>query len=119
MKRLLLLLAAALAPLSASAGEIVLSRPLEAASLHENRLDMSVYFSEDRAGGYVVVATYAPKAAPDQAGRVTMRLDEGDAVHFGLPGQSGAIYGFARSGGKVAVTVAPTLADIPHAGSGY
>ncbi len=92
---------AVLAPVSAGAGEISLTAPMQGATLHEAGLDMSVYFTE-ASGGYEVVATYvSANATPN---RIRMLLTDGDNVSFSLPGHNNVVYNFNRNQTKVGVT---------------
>lgn len=98
---------AVLAPLSANAGEISLTAPMQGATLQENNLDMSVYFTKAPADGYEVVATYvAADAAP---ARLKMLLTDGDSVSFSLPGHKGIVYNFSRTLTTVSVTAEPAM----------
>lgn len=97
-----LLLAAAAAP--ALAGEASVSRPATAASLHDGRLDMVAYYTEAEAGAYEVVATFADRTG-GQPMRIVMALTDGDAVRFAMPGHKDALYGFARDGETLKVSV--------------
>lgn len=119
MNRLLAGLVAAFAfaaPLTASADTITLSAPLNGASLHEGGVDMNVYYTAAADRGFEVVATYAPVAAPAEAARLRMVLEDGDSVRFALPGHDEAIYAFQRNGAAVAVSVqpVPTAAAAPQ-----
>lgn len=100
------------APLSAGADMIALSAPLASASLHKGGIDMNVYYTTQDDNGFEVVATYAPAATPAEAARLRMRLADGDAVHFALPGHEATIYTFERSGATVAVSA--EQADAPE-----
>ena len=104
------LLAAATAT-AATAGEIRLDAPLQAASLNATQADMSVYWIE-RAEGYEVVATYVAPAQGNEAQRLVMLLADGDATTFSLPGLSSTQYSFARSGTEVRAWTSPTWAQI-------
>ncbi|MEJ8474542.1 hypothetical protein [Roseibium algae] len=92
---------AVIAPLSASAGEIALNAPMQGATLQENGVDMSVYFTEADGVGYQLVATYvAPSEAPS---RFQMRLADGDSVSFSVPGHMNTLYRFSRNQTQVSV----------------
>ena len=107
MKALFAALAIALTPLAAAADTLVLVAPNTGAGLHDGAVDLSVYYTVDDAGTYTLVGTYAPEAQDVAPRRFVMLLDEGGAVHFGLPGQTGTIYGFVRTGDAVVVSSAP------------
>lgn len=83
------------------ADEVRLISPDAGASLSEAGVDMSVYWSEVT-DGMQVVATYTASGTYDPA-RIVMVLADGDAVSFGLPGQSQVYYGFARDGDELQV----------------
>lgn len=87
----------------AQAGEIELTKPIAAASLHEPGVDMVVYYTE-AANGYDVVATYIETQEPAQPYRMIMTLNDGDNVTFHLPGYKDTNYTFVRSGETVRVT---------------
>lgn len=87
---------------AAKADEITLRAPLAAAAVHEGDIDMSVYWTEVGTG-YEVVATYAPRDAMEETGRLVMLLEEGEKVSFALPGEAQVIYAFARDNGAVQV----------------
>jgi hypothetical protein len=89
----------------AEAGEIALSQPIQAASLHDKGVDMVVYYT-DETSHFEVVATYvtAPAAEPR---RMRMGLTDGDSVRFALPGQPSTVYTFARAEETVTVTSEP------------
>lgn len=94
--------------LPAAAEEAALHRALAAGSLHEGPLDMVAYYLPNPDGTLEVTATFAPKAGGAPA-RIVMALADGDAVHFGVPGYRGILYGFARSGDRVTLTAEPAV----------
>jgi hypothetical protein len=104
MIRSLSLSAALLAAVPALAGEVRVSRPIEAVSLHEGALDMVAYFTELEDGAYEVVATFAEKSGTNPM-RVTLAVDDGDNVHFAVPGHKGSLYGFTRESDVLNVSV--------------
>jgi hypothetical protein len=116
MKSLFAALATALTPLAAAADTLVLDAPNTGASLHDGGVDLSVYYTADAAGIYTLVGTYAPATHNAAPGRFVMLLDEGDALHFGLPGHPGTIYRFARVGDAVTVSSAPVWAKLSASG---
>lgn len=101
------LLASAVIALSTAAAvqadQVVLSEALAGATLHEAGIDMSIYYTEAETG-LAVVATYVPQDATNVPARLAMLLQDGDKVSFGLPGQRGVIYSFARNDADVTVT---------------
>lgn len=101
---------AVMTPFSASAGEVAVSAPMQGATLQENGVDMSVYFTKVDADGYEVVATYVASDAPANPNRIKMRLADGDSVRFSLPGHMDTIYSFDRNQTKVSVKAEP----VPH-----
>jgi hypothetical protein len=115
MNRILTSLAAALAlaaPLSAAADTIELSAPLMSASLHEGDVDMNVFYISTGGDGFRVIATYAPVEASADAARLIMKLADGDAVRFALPGHQGTAYSFRRNGAIVAVSAEPVSSAV-------
>lgn len=99
---------------AASADQIDLLKPMQAASLHEGQVDMVVYYL-DAGDRLDVFATYAPNREPFEPARLRMSLADGDAVRFGLPGERQVIYGFARTGTTVSVTADPTARTVTEA----
>lgn len=107
-------LTAALIALSAGAAQadvITLDTPMAGASLHDGIVDMAVYWTQD-GSAQKVVATYAPKNAQAETGRLLMHLEDGDRVTFGLPGHAGVVYGFSREGDVLRVETAPTALQL-------
>lgn len=98
----LLMTAFALTASVASAEDISLTTPKSGATLHEGGIDMSVYYT-DTQDGLEVVATYTPRVSAYAPQRMTMLLQDGDAVSFGLPGVYDLSYSFSRTGDAVAV----------------
>ena len=97
---------------AAVAEEIVLSSPMQGASLHEGGIDMAVYYL-DQDDHFEVVATYAPKREPYEPSRFRLALTDGDSMRFALPGEEQVMYSFVRTGATVKVTVGP--ADVTQA----
>jgi hypothetical protein len=102
--------AAAVLALPALADTMTMSRPIEAASLHDGPLDMVAYYLPADDGALEVTATFAPQverpeAAEAAAMRVVMALGDGDDVAFAMPGYLQALYRFTRAGDKVTVSV--------------
>lgn len=95
----------------ALADSIELDTPMAGASLHDGIVDMAVYWTQD-GSAQKVVATYAPKNAQDETGRLLMHLEDGDRVTFGLPGHAGVVYSFARQGDSLRVDTAPTAVQL-------
>lgn len=98
---------AVMTPFSASAGEVAVSAPMQGATLQENGLDMSIYFTEVDADGYEVVATYVASDAPANPNRIKMRLADGDNVRFSVPGHLDTLYSFERNQTTVSVKAEP------------
>lgn len=90
-----------------SADSIHLNAPLAGASLRAGDFDMAVYYV-DHGDRFEVVATYAQHNGPYDPARLRMGLADGDSVSFGLPGQTGYLYRFARVGRSVAVIAEPS-----------
>ena len=98
---------AALPTTAALADQIKLDKPATGATLHGKDVDMSVYFTENETGDYVLVATYLGKTSRDEPARLVMVLSDGEKVQFGLPGKRGSLYVIARDGDRVTVTDLP------------
>src|SRR5687767_8617503 len=97
------LLAALFLATPAFAGEATIGRPIEGASLHEERLDMVVYYVPVDGDLLEVTATFAPKGGGEPL-RVVMALADGDSVAFSMPGHQDSRYAFSRSGEEVTVS---------------
>lgn len=100
------LLAAAAAALAAPAfaDDIVLSAPSKGLSLHDGPADMTAYYEPAAEAGLLeVVATYAPRDGAREPGRLILRMRDGDAVSFTLPGIENVTYSFARAGEEITV----------------
>lgn len=91
------------------------TQPIEAVSLHDGALDMVAYFTENNEGEYVVVATFAEGDGASSK-RITLALEDGDNVHFAMPGHKDSLYGFARNGDALAVAVDQVPATAQAAG---
>lgn len=96
---------------AAIAGTVALDTPGAGATLHSGEVAMSMYYTNAPDGGLEVVVTYAGNADVGHPSRIIMKLSDGDSVTFGLPGESGTLYEFTRSGDIV------TVSDV--AGAGY
>jgi hypothetical protein len=92
-----------------SADSIRVNAPLAGASLRAGDIDMVVYYV-DHGDHFEVVATYALHNGLYDPARLRMGLADGDSVSFGLPGQTGYLYRFARNGSSVAVIAEPSHA---------
>jgi len=118
MSNILLRVGAALA-LAALAGpslaeETTVSRPIEAASLHEGPLDMVAYYTPLDGGGLEVTATFAPHVpSAFHPLRIVMALDDGDDVAFAMPGYMEALYSFRRHGASVTISVREVVTSTP------
>jgi hypothetical protein len=102
-------LATAVLAAPAFAEQVVIARPIEAASLHEGPLDMVAYYVPTEGGALEVTATFAPHEPrhgqePASPMRVVLALGESD-VSFAMPGYPRALYRFLRVGEAVAVSV--------------
>jgi hypothetical protein len=102
--------AAAVLALPALADTMTMSRPIEAASLHDGPLDMVAYYVPLDDGALEVTATFAehePQPEPEPAApmRIVMALGDGDDVAFAMPGYRQALYRFVRAGDAVTVSV--------------
>ncbi|MBP7240667.1 hypothetical protein [Amaricoccus sp.] len=109
---------ALIAAAPAAAEETVMSRPIQAGSLHEGPLDMVAYWLPDGDGKLVVTATFAPREAADAVPmRIVLPLSDGDAAAFAMPGHAEAVYRFRRAGAAVTVSVDAAPAREGMAGS--
>lgn len=104
---------AASAALPALAEDVTVDRAISAASLHEGPLDMVAYYTGAENDALEVVATFAAGNG-DAPARAVMALNDGDAVRFALPGYPQALYGFARTGDAVTVSVNDVTGAIPE-----
>lgn len=95
-------LSLALVPATAFAGSVELTKPMQAGTLNDGNIDMSVYFVESE-GVYHVVATYADTEAAYDSQRMMMEFAEGDAASFSLPGLDHITYSFDRIGESLRV----------------
>lgn len=103
--------------LGAMAEEAAMTRPVEAASLHEGPLDMVAYFRPGEESAVVVTATFVERGAPAyRPMRTVMALADGDDVSFAMPGFQEALYRFRRDGGTVTVSVREVAARQAVAG---
>lgn len=114
MNRFIISTAVAAAIFSAApahAAEIELSREIQGASIHENGVDMVVYYT--RAGELLeVVATYVEDDDARNPSRIRMGMADGDKVKFALPGRRGLNYAFSRTGDAVRVVTEPVSDSI-------
>ena len=89
----------------ASAEEAVMSRPIQAASLHEGPLDMVSYWVPLADGAFEVTATFIARDIGAEPMRIVMALADGDGTNFAMPGYRSAHYSFARRQDEVRVSV--------------
>ena len=89
----------------ASAEEGVMSRPIQAASLHEGPLDMVSYWVPLADGAFEVTATFIARDIGAEPMRIVMALVDGDGTTFAMPGYRSALYSFARKQEQVQVSV--------------
>ncbi len=85
--------------------EVVLSRPIQAGSLHEGSLDMVAYWTSGDGREYNVTATFMPRTRDATPMRVVMQLADGDDVSFAMPGHRSSLYRFARRGTEVTASI--------------
>ena len=97
------LLAALFLATPAFAEEATIGRPIEGGSLHQEHLDMVVYYVPLDGDLLEVTATFAPKGGGEPL-RVVMGLADGDSVAFSMPGHQDSLHAFSRSGEKVTVS---------------
>lgn len=104
---------AALATLPALAVEVRTGTPIEAKSLATDDVHLVAYFVP--AGDlYEVTATWvdADTATPN---RLVLSLDDGDQVHFALPGHPRTLYTFSRKIDTVTISADPATGEIRNA----
>ncbi len=87
------------------AEEAVMSRPIQAGSLHEGPLDMVAYWTSTDGRHHEMTATFLARTEGAAPMRTVMALADGDEVSFGMPGHRGVLYGFARRGTDVFASV--------------
>lgn len=90
-----------------AAGEIKLTKEIQGASLHEDGVDMVVYYTKE-GEIFEVVATYLTDDSADGPARIRMGLMNSDRVTFALPGRPEMNYTFFRHGSTVRVETTPT-----------
>lgn len=104
MKTILLSAIASLSlALPAAAEVVVLSAPLQGASLHTGALDMAAYRLALPDGAHEVTAMFRGRDS-DQPQRVVMRLQDHDEVRFSMPGHPDTLYTFASLGDAVEIS---------------
>ena len=106
------MLGAALFVTPALGEEAIMTRSLQAASLHMGPLDMVSFWVPLEDGGYEMTATFRARRAEALPMRVVMRLDDGDSASFAMPNFTDALYSFARSGDVVRASVALTSTQL-------
>lgn len=95
------------AALPAFAGEALMTRPIEAGSIATEDLNLVAYYVPAQEDGFVeVTATWAPTDG-GAAHRLVMRMADGDAVTFSLPGHMDTSFTFAREEDVVRVSSTP------------
>lgn len=91
----------------AFAENVVLTEPLQAASLHIGGSDMVAYHTRLDDGAVEVTAMYRPHGMKTPQ-RVMMQLNDHDEVSFSLPFDLSTSYTFARVGDTVTISGTPT-----------
>lgn len=110
MKKSLIAFATATAVLASSfanAASVELTKEIQAASIHEDGVDMVVYYTH-AGDAFEVVATYVENGDATTPYRMRMAMTDGDSVTFALPGRPNLNYTFARAGQTVSVNTSPT-----------
>lgn len=110
----LLAVAATFAALPAVADEARMSAPIEAASLSTGAIALVAYYVPLADDGFQVTATWLGDEDAEPR-RLVMRLDEGDAVAFSLPGHMDTRFTFSRDFEAVTVRVEPVAAAVRNA----
>ncbi|WP_410219132.1 hypothetical protein [Paracoccus sp. (in: a-proteobacteria)] len=112
MKLILLSALASFAIVAPAGAEvIVLSAPLQAASLHTGALDMAAYRTELPDGAHEVTAMFRGRAS-EEPQRVVMRLEGHDEVQFTMPDEPQTIYTFTSLGNSVEISAQRALVQI-------
>ncbi len=102
-----LAVALCLAASTAFAGTATLTAPMQGATLHEDQIDMSIYYL-DHQNHFEVVAAYVVRGGDTEPRFLRMGLVDGDDVSFGLPGHGDFKFRFVRDRDTVSVTSEPT-----------
>ena len=112
MKAITLAALLAATPFAALADTMTLSTPMAGGTIHSNAVDMSVYWTPS-GDAFEVVAYYVTRdeMAPQ---KLQMRLENGDHVVFGLPGQNGVAFSFERVADALIVTSAPVKTELAY-----
>lgn len=108
MLRSALVAALAAIALPLPAEEVRLVRPVEAATLATGSVVFNAYFVSLPDDGVEVTAFWREGAQADST-RLTIRLDEGDAVSFSLPGHPETRFTLARDLDAVTVRATPVV----------
>lgn len=93
-----------------AADTLTLSEAMAGGTLQGRNVDMSAYWLA-RDGGYELTAVYASTDAELAPARVTMLLQDGDAVRFGLPGHMGVVYTFEADASAVTISSTDDATD--------
>ncbi|MBY6116511.1 hypothetical protein KUW09_15520 [Mameliella alba] len=88
---------------AALADDVVLTKTLSGAALHEGPVNMNLFLVED-ADDVQLVASYVTGKPKEGPARLVMRLADGEKVVLGLPGAPGYHFSFARAGDAVSVS---------------
>ncbi len=106
--------AAALAALPALADEVRMSSPVEAGSLHADDVTLVAYYIPLADDGFEVTVTWLGDEDAE-ANRTVMRLVDGDAVSFSLPGHLGTLLTFTREFDAVTLSAEPVTETLRSA----
>lgn len=96
------------AAVPAFAADALMTRPIEAASIATEDLNLVAYYVPLGDEGYAVTAVWLADGEAEPR-RMTMRLESGDAVTFSLPGHLDTRFTFARHDEVVRVTSTPVV----------
>jgi hypothetical protein len=108
MLRSILVAAFAAAAVPALAEEVRLVRPSQAASLATGSVTFSAYFVPLPDASYRVTATWLDAGHVEPI-RLSVRLDEGDAISFSLPGHPETRYTLMRDLDAATVRATPVV----------
>lgn len=96
----------------AHAAKVEVNQEIQGASLHEDGVDMVVYYTHAAENAFEVVATYVEDGDATKPYRMRMALKDGDRVTFALPGRMTISYTFARNGKTVSMETKPVVGKV-------
>ena len=106
MLKMLLAVVATAAAIPAFAEEIRVSAPIEAGSLSVDGVAVVAYYRPLADDAFELTVTWLGEDDAE-ASRLAMRLEEGDAVAFSLPGHMDTLFTFSRDFDAVTIGAEP------------